>query len=261
MLESYGWRAVGRVARRYPGLGWLQIRTVSNFTGGRELGFAQLDRALDRLVSPGMLCVDVGAFSGVYSRKFHERGAETIAVEAFAPSVANLKKRIGRHCRVVQGLLADANRHYAIANKAEIRMIGEVPVYESVAFKTEIESRTYDSLFGDQPQPDILKISGCNVCEALIGARRFLIDDKKCGALVFVMDRRNRPANPNNNASKLYRMLRQSGRAVFSIDDLVNGRGPLSAFQFNKKVFYGWQVFVARKAIDVSNDARAFNEF
>ncbi|WP_420134398.1 class I SAM-dependent methyltransferase [Rhodopseudomonas sp.] len=110
-----------------------------------SLEYIYLDHAVAKIIRPGMKCIDIGAFSGVYTKQFLGLGADTVAIEAYPPAAAELRKRLGRRCRVIEALLADNERLYTISNKAEMRMIGNAPIYNAAdSGISGVQSSTYD---------------------------------------------------------------------------------------------------------------------
>ncbi|MGP9811909.1 hypothetical protein ACTZWT_10395 [Rhodopseudomonas sp. NSM] len=211
-----------------------------------SMEYIHLDDVLNRLVGPGKTCVDIGAFSGVYAKKFIQAGATTTAVEGFPSAIEELHKRIGRRCTIVPALLADSHRHYAITNKTEVRMIGDAPVYAPAPPSfADIESTTYDDVLGDEPAVDLVKISGCHICEALLGAHTLLDSDSH---ILFVMDQRYLPAVHRHDEFCLYDLLRRSGRYVFSCAEYICGKPPLTVWEFNKRALHGWKSFIATRS-------------
>ncbi len=223
---------------------------VSSFAShGPNLEIALLESVIDKIVTPGMICCEIGAYSGAFTKRFLRAGCAYIAVEAYPPAFDFLKKKYGRKCKLVPAFVADEARGYRIRNKEEVCIIGERPVYvPSGAGYAEVISISYDELFSGAGQPDLMMVSGCNSCEALIGATSF-IGSKGDKFVIAWSDSKYKPFDSANDATQLYTLLSQNNRSVFSIDGALNDiPSPLSSQDYQKKVSDGWKIFVSAPA-------------
>ena len=204
---------------------------------------------MDKIVTPGMICYEIGAYSGAFTKRFLRAGCAYIAVEPYPPAFDFLKKKYGRKCKLVPAFVADEARGYRIRNKEEVCIIGERPVYvPSGAEYAEVTSISYDELFSGTGQPDLMMVSGCNCCEALIGATSF-IGSNGNKFIIAWNDSRYKPFHSANDATQLYTILSQNNRSVFSVDGALNDiPSPLSSQEYQKKVNDGWKIFVSAPA-------------
>ena len=91
-------------------------------------------------------------------------------------------------------------------------------------------------------------VSGCNSCEALIGAASFFGSDE--GKFIVAWnDSRYTPFHSLNDAMRLYTILSQNGRSVFSVDSALEAvPRPLSRVECQKKMSGGWKIFISAPA-------------
>ena len=93
-----------------------------------------------------------------------------------------------------------------------------------------------------------MMVSGCNCCEALIGATSF-IGSNGNKFIIAWNDSRYKPFHSANDATQLYTILSQNNRSVFSVDGALNDiPSPLSSQEYQKKVNDGWKIFVSAPA-------------